>query len=90
MNDDEKRIIPLIKMTENQEGTIHALEGGAQFQARLQALNIRIGQRVKKISATPFRGPVVIEVERSKVAIGHGMAQKVLVAVSDRMSSAMR
>ncbi|MGA1794813.1 MAG: FeoA family protein [bacterium] len=84
MNDDEKRIIPLIKMTENQEGIIHALEGGGQFQTRLQALNIRIGKRVKKISATPFRGPVVIEVERSKVAIGHGMAQKVLVAVSDR------
>jgi ferrous iron transport protein A len=82
MNSDERLIIPLARMVEDQEGVIHALEGGGQFQTRLQALNIRIGKRIKKISATPFRGPVVIEVDRSKVAIGHGMAQKVMVDVT--------
>ena len=75
-------------MDVDQEGIITALEGGVHFQERLQALNIRIGKRIKKISTTPFRGPVVVEVDQSRVAIGHGMAKRVMVEVMDQKSSA--
>ena len=83
---NRKKIIPLIKLDINQEGIIHALEGGANFQNRLQALNIRIGKRIRKISKNPFRGPIVIEIDRSQVALGHGMAKKVMIEVEDRKS----
>jgi ferrous iron transport protein A len=81
MSQKVKQIIPLADMDENQEGVIAALEGGANFQVRLQALNIRIGKHIKKISTTPFRGPIVVEVDRARVGIGYGMARKVMVEV---------
>jgi Fe2+ transport system protein FeoA len=81
MGQDKKNVIPLADMDVNREGIIYKLAGGAGFQARLQALNIRIGKRIKKISANPFRGPIVVEVDNSRVAIGYGMAQKVMVEV---------
>jgi len=86
MTQHNKKIIPLINLDVNQEGIIQALEGGAHFQNRLQALNIRIGKRIKKISKNPFRGPIVIEVDRSQVALGHGMAKKVMIEIEDKKS----
>lgn len=81
MSQDKKNVMPLVDMDVNREGIIYKLEGGAGFQSRLQALNMRIGKRIKKISANPFRGPIVVEVENSRVAIGYGMAQKVMVEI---------
>lgn len=81
MGQNKKNIIPLADMEVDREGIIYKLEGGTGFQARLQALNIRIGKRIKKISANPFRGPIVVEVDSSRVAIGYGMAQKVMVDI---------
>jgi len=86
MRHDVKQVIPLSKMDVNQEGIINTLEGGTGFQTRLQALNIRIGKRIKKISTNPFRGPIVVEVDRSRVAIGHGMAKKVMVEIINQKS----
>ena len=83
-HDMKKKIKPLAGMDVNQEGIIYRLEGGAGFRSRLQALNIRIGKQIKKISTTPFRGPIVVEVDRSRVAIGYGMAQKVMVEIIDQ------
>lgn len=82
--DVKKKVMPLANMDVNQEGLIFALEGGAGFQTRLQALNLRIGKRIKKISTTPFRGPIVVEVDSAQVAIGYGMAQKVMVEIIDQ------
>ncbi|MGA1840512.1 MAG: FeoA family protein [bacterium] len=84
MDQDKKDVISLAEMEVNTEGIIHKLESGAAFQSRLQALNIRTGKRIKKISANPFRGPIVVEVDSSRVAIGYGMAQKVMVEIATR------
>ena len=81
-----KHILPLAQMEIDQQGIISALNGGANFNARLQALNLRIGKRIKKISSSPFRGPVVVEVDNARVALGHGMAGKVMVEVQDQKS----
>ena len=86
MTKNTKSIIPLANMEVSQEGVINALEGGANFHTRLQALNIRVGKKIKKISNAPFRGPVVVEVDNSRVAIGHGMARKVMVEIMERTS----
>ena len=82
MDQDKKNLIHLAEMEVKMEGVIHKLEGGAGFQTRLQALNIRVGKRIKKISANPFRGPIVVEVDSSRIAIGYGMAQKVIVEIA--------
>lgn len=48
---------------------------------RLEALGIRPGKKVTKISSMLFRGPVTLRVDSTQVAIGFGMANRILVEV---------
>ncbi|MBN2534577.1 MAG: ferrous iron transport protein A [Spirochaetales bacterium] len=46
---------------------------------RLEAMGIRPGIIITKISNHFLRGPVIIEVGRTQLAIGYGMAARILV-----------
>jgi ferrous iron transport protein A len=59
------------------------LQGGAEFQRKLASLNIRPGKKIRKITRQPFRGPVVIEIDNTQIAIGMGMAMKIIVEVEE-------
>ncbi len=48
---------------------------------RLNALGIRTGKRITKISSMLLHGPVTVRVDRSSVAIGFGMAAKIFIEV---------
>jgi len=48
---------------------------------RLNALGIRTGKRITKISSMLLHGPVTIQIDRMRVAIGFGMAEKIFVEV---------
>ena len=74
-------IVDLHKMKTGQSGTIVSLEGGEALTMRLQNLGIRPGQRITKVSAHFWRGPVTIQVGGANVALGFGMAGKVKVEV---------
>lgn len=76
---DSKELIPLTQMKSGEHGTVKALEGGDQFANKLASLGIRIGKRITKISSMVLRGPVVISINRRHVAMGFGMAKKILV-----------
>lgn len=79
MEQNLQDIIPISDMEDGQEGIICELGGGIHFQNRLQALNIRKGKRIKKISSSPFHGPIVVEVDKARIAIGYGMTKKIKV-----------
>lgn len=64
------------------QGTIIAVQGGRGFQTRLRNLGLAEGQMIRKVSHLAWGGPVVVEVKRSQVAIGRGMARKILVRCS--------
>jgi len=44
-------------------------------------LGIRPGKKVTKISSTLLRGPVTLTVDNAQVAIGFGMANRIIVEV---------
>jgi len=46
---------------------------------RLNALGIFPGKRITKISSMLAHGPVTIEVDRGQVAMGFGMANRIIV-----------
>ncbi|MBE7558470.1 ferrous iron transport protein A [bacterium] len=58
---------------------VSGVAGGHGVVRRLEAMGIRPGVIVEKISGQPFGGPVVVQVGRARVAVGFGMAQKVMV-----------
>jgi ferrous iron transport protein A len=77
----EKVQLTLAKMEAGQAGTIIGILGGRGLTRRLEALGIRPGKKVTKISSMLFRGPVTLRVNHTQAAIGFGMANKILVEI---------
>lgn len=77
----QKRQITLRQIEAGQTGTVIQILGGHGLIRRLEALGIRPGKRVTKMSSMLFRGPVTLQVDSTKVAIGFGMANKIIVEV---------
>lgn len=77
----EKLILPLSRMEAGQSGTVVEITGGHGLVRRLEALGIRAGKKVTKVSSMLFRGPVMVRVDSSQVAIGFGMASRVMVEI---------
>jgi ferrous iron transport protein A len=69
----------LIEMRRGQPGTVLQIKGGKGLVTRLNALGIIPGKKITKVSAMLMKGPVTIEVDRVQIAIGFGMAQKIIV-----------
>ena len=69
----------LTDLDANKTAVIKEIQGGSKVKMRLETMGIRPGVRITKISSHFWRGPVTIKVGRAKVAIGHGMARKIIV-----------
>ena len=80
----DKMVVDLTKMKTGESGTVVSLEGGSGFILRLQNLGIRPRKRIAKISAHFWRGPITVKVDRANVALGFGMAIRVMVEVGER------
>ena len=73
----------LARMRAGQSGVVVHLQGGHGLVNRLSALGIIPGKRITKISSTIMRGPVTVEVDRVRLAIGFGMASRIVVQLDD-------
>jgi ferrous iron transport protein A len=71
----------LAEMRTGQTGTVVGVMGGHGLIRRLDALGIRPGRKVTKLSSTLFRGPIILRVNSTQVAVGFGMARKIIVEV---------
>lgn len=73
--------LTLGQMAAGQTGTVVQILGGRGLNRRLEALGIRPGKKVTKISSMFFRGPVTFRSDHTQVAIGFGMANRILVVI---------
>ena len=71
--------LTLVHMKNGQRGVVVEIKGGHGIARRLSALGIRPGRKITKVSAMFMRGPVTIQVDNAEVAIGFGMARRVIV-----------
>jgi len=69
----------LTQLEEGETGVVVGIHGGYGLAHRLECLGIRMGKKVTKVSSQLMRGPVTVRVGNCEVAIGFGMARKVLV-----------
>ncbi len=60
------------------EVTLIDIEGGRGIRSKLFNLGLTPGIRIKIISKNGW-GPIVLKVREGKIAIGRGMAEKILV-----------
>lgn len=75
-------MITLTELEVGEQAVIGEIKGGFGLKKRFESLNLREGKSIKKISAAPFHGPVVIDVGGCKIAIGRGMASKIIVEIT--------
>jgi len=75
----EGKQITLTQMLIGQSGVVIQIQGGRGLTNRLNALGIRAGKRITKLSSMIMRGPVTIQVDGAQVAIGFGMARRIIV-----------
>ena len=73
--------LSLIQMKKNQRGRVAAISAGHNLENRLMSLGLYKGREITKLSHFALRGPVTVKVGRSVLALGHGMAGKVMVGV---------
>lgn len=74
--------ISLTQMRAGQRGKIVGISGGHSLAGKLEALGIREGKEIKKISEQWMRGPVLLQYGNSQVALGFRMASKVFVEIA--------
>ncbi len=73
-------IMPLVDVPENTKVQIVSFSGGYNFVRRLQEMGLVPGQ-IAKIIRNSKVGPVEVSVMGSNLAIGRGIASKILVKV---------
>lgn len=73
---------PLDQLEHTEQAVVHSINAGLGLARRLSAMGLHPGVPIHLMCAQPARGPVVVEVGRSiRLALGRGMARKVLVEV---------
>jgi len=77
------RQLTLGQMGAGQTGTIIQILGGRRLNRRLEAMGIRPGKKVTKISSMLFNGPVTLRTDHTQIAVGFGMARKILVEIDN-------
>ena len=84
----DKKQIPLAQMRPGQSGTVIEIQGSHGHHGhhghfglvnRLDALGIRPGKRVVKVSSMFMHGPVTVQINGTQVAIGFGMSKRIIV-----------
>ena len=69
----------LAQMQAGQSGTVVQIQGSHSMASRLSALGARRGKRLTKVSSMFMHGPVTIQLGNAQLAIGFGMAKKIIV-----------
>lgn len=73
--------VDLTQLQEGESGVVVNIHGGHGLVRRLESLGIRVGKKVTKVSSQLMRGPITVKIDNSQVALGFGMAKKIIVRV---------
>jgi len=79
----EPKLVTLRQMQSGRKGKIVEIQGGHGLFNRLSALGIRPGKKITKVSSMLMRGPVTIQSGHTQVAIGFGMANRIIVELEE-------
>ena len=85
----DKPEIPLTALRNGETGIVTSIEAGHGrgwrrgwgFRKRLMDLGLTPGTKVTVVKSAPFRGPLEILVRGSRLALGRGMAERILVEI---------
>jgi ferrous iron transport protein A len=71
--------IPLDQVYENKKATVIDIQGGSGVRQRLSQMGIHPGDMITMRRYGALRGPLLIEIHGSQVALGRGIASRIVV-----------
>ena len=71
----------LTQLNQGQTAVIINIRGGYGLSRRLETMGIKPGVMITKVSSQLMRGPITLRVGNSQIAIGFGMAKKIIVNI---------
>lgn len=74
----ERALIPITAITPGKEVTLIGINGGRGVRSRLYSLGLIPGTRIKVLSNNGV-GPIMVAVKDTRLALGRGMAIKIVV-----------
>jgi Fe2+ transport system protein FeoA len=74
------RQMPLVMVSEGEEVRLVGIRGGLHLRRRLADLGLNIGMTFRVVHVNPS-GPLILAVKDSRLALGRGMAHKVMVEI---------
>ena len=75
--------LTLYQLNQNIMGKVIGFNGGYGLIRRLDNLGVRKGKKIIKRSDSFIGGPVTIQIDNIKIAIGCRMAEKIIVEVDE-------
>ena len=66
---------------------VMAIDGGHRVRSHLNTLGIHVGDWLTVVERAPFRGPVLVEINGTRLALGRGVAAKVQVEIDGTVES---
>ena len=73
--------ISLVNLKAGNKGKVCDILGGGRLEGKLMSMGIYRDKEISKLSHIGLRGPVVIKSGRTILALGHGIAEKIIVGV---------
>jgi Fe2+ transport system protein FeoA len=71
--------VSLVQIKANRKGKIIEIATSPNLQNKLMSMGVYKGKEVVKLSHIGLKGPVVIKVGRSILALGHTVAAKIMI-----------
>jgi len=69
----------IVDLKRNESAVVKNIAGGHGLKRKLNNMGLRAGSNVTKVTSQFVRGPVTIKVGGTQMAIGYGMAKKILI-----------
>ncbi len=76
-----KNVIPITEMRIGEEGTIVGIKDKEPFPRRLWVLGLFPGKKIRKLSSSLAGGSVVLRCGTQELALGRGLATRIMVEV---------
>ena len=77
------KLVTLRQMPPGRSGKVVQIQGGVGLVNRLSALGLRPGKKITKVSSMLMRGPVTIQSGSTRLAVGFGMANRIIVELDE-------
>ncbi|MEM2917478.1 MAG: FeoA family protein [Candidatus Bathyarchaeia archaeon] len=83
--------VPLTSLRDGETGIVSCIKSHGRgrgkcwgFEKRLLDLGLTPGTKVTVVKSAPFHGPIEILVRGSRLALGRGMAERILVEIDEK------